>query len=88
MAIAPTMAVAWDARHQCHVLRYPDGAVQLNPSAAMILRLCDGQHTLAQITVELRAQFPEAPELPDDVMEFVQTALARGWITLQKRPAN
>jgi len=39
------------------VLRDPEGTVQLNDSAAEILRRCDGRHTVADIVSELEALF-------------------------------
>jgi pyrroloquinoline quinone biosynthesis protein D len=51
----------------------------LNDSAAAILELCDGTRTQEQVIAEFLAQ-PGRQELADDVRDFIQAALARGWI--------
>jgi pyrroloquinoline quinone biosynthesis protein D len=53
--------------------------VKLNPSAAEILKLCDGTRTIAQIIADLSAKFPEA-DLRTDVMHFLHAAHEQGWI--------
>jgi pyrroloquinoline quinone biosynthesis protein D len=55
--------------------------VKLNPSAAEILKHCDGQHTISQIIDDLKAQFEDA-DLEADVLRFLQTAQERGWIKI------
>lgn len=61
------------------VLLYPEGMVQLNSSAAEILRRCDGQHSLDEIVVELEAQFT-ATGLGPQVTDLLQEGQRRGWI--------
>lgn len=80
IAISPAMRLQYEPAQQCHVLLYPEGMVQLNPSAAAILELCDGSRTLEEITANLEARFPGHGELGRDVAEFVEVARARGWI--------
>lgn len=64
----------------CDVLLYPEGVVQLNESAAIILRQVDGKRSAADIAAELNRQFP-GEDLTADVREFLEIANARGWIT-------
>jgi pyrroloquinoline quinone biosynthesis protein D len=61
------------------VLLYPEGMVNLNPSAGEILKRCDGTRTVEAIVEELRQQFPGI-ELVGDVHEFLENAYERGWI--------
>ena len=61
------------------VLLYPEGMVQLNSSAAEILRRCDGQHRLDQIVAELEAQFTVSGLAPQ-VSDLLQEGQRRGWI--------
>lgn len=79
LRIAPGFRLQWEEAQQCHVLLYPEGMVNLNPSSAEILQRCDGENNMAAIISALEQQFPEI-ELADDVREFVQIALSNGWL--------
>ena len=61
------------------VLLYPEGMVQLNPSAAEILKRCDGERTLAGIVSELEAAF-NAQGLAPEVRNLLEEGQRRGWI--------
>ena len=54
------------------LLLYPEHGLVLNPSAAAILRLCDGR-SAAEIARELAAPL-------DDVLEFLRTLNDRGLV--------
>lgn len=71
----------WEPAQQAHVLLYPEGMVQLNPSAAEILKRCDGR-PLAALLADLQVAFPEV-ELEADVREFIAIALDKGWLDAQ-----
>ena len=62
------------------VLLYPEGMIKLSDSAGEILRMLDGERTVAQMIAELQARFPEADTLADDVTEFLGEAHAKQWI--------
>ncbi len=61
------------------VLHTPDGAVELNDSAAEILRRCDGRHTVAEIVSALEALF-EVRGISPQVQALLADGLHRGWI--------
>lgn len=65
-----------------HVLLYPEGMIKLNDSAALIGGLIDGERDVAAIIANLAAQFPDVPELGDDIEQFMEVARAEHWITL------
>ena len=65
-----------------HVLLYPEGMIKLNESAALIGGLIDGQRTVAAIIAELSQQFPDVPEVADDIEQFMEVARAEHWIVL------
>ncbi|NLJ12431.1 MAG: pyrroloquinoline quinone biosynthesis peptide chaperone PqqD [Gammaproteobacteria bacterium] len=70
----------WEPAQSCHVLLYPEGMIQLNDSAAHILKLVDEQRSVAQIISQLQEQFPDAPDLSDDVLAFMEVAYAQFWL--------
>jgi coenzyme PQQ biosynthesis protein PqqD len=67
-----------DVREE-HVLLIPEGAVRLNPTAAEVLELCDGERSLDEIVGELSARYDGA-DLRDDVVELVDALSQRGLV--------
>jgi pyrroloquinoline quinone biosynthesis protein D len=65
-----------------HVLLYPEGMIKLNESASAIGGLIDGQRSVAAIIEALRQQFPDVPELAEDIVQFMEVARAEHWIEL------
>ena len=61
------------------VLLYPEGMVQLNDSAAEILRRCDGRHTVAEIVGELEVLF-ETRGIAAQVQSLIEEGTRRGWL--------
>lgn len=61
------------------VLLYPEGMVQLNDSAAEILRRCDGRHTVATIVSELEALF-DTRGIAAQVQALIDEGMRRGWL--------
>lgn len=61
------------------VLLYPEGMVQLNPSAAEILKRCDGTATVDAIVGELEAAF-NAQGIAPEVQKLLEEGQRRGWI--------
>lgn len=61
------------------VLLYPEGMVQLNGSAAEILRRCDGERTVDAIIAELQTLFG-VENIGSQVRDMLQEGMRRGWI--------
>ena len=69
----------WEEAQQAYVLLYPEGLVRLNPSAAEILKRCDGKREVADIVSDLETAF-QASDLDADVRAFLDEAQRRGWL--------
>ena len=67
-----------DVREE-HVLLIPEGVVRLNPSAAEVLGLCDGQRSLDDIVGALSARY-EGADVRDDVLELVDAMAQKGLV--------
>ncbi len=80
IAIAPGFRLQWEEAQGAHVLLYPEGMVRLSGSAGAILSRCDGERTPDGVLASLREAFPGA-DLEADVVEFLDVALGKGWIT-------
>jgi pyrroloquinoline quinone biosynthesis protein D len=65
-----------DVREE-HVLLIPEGVVKLNPTAAEVLELCDGERSLDDIVGALSARYDGA-DVRDDVHELVDGMAQRG----------
>lgn len=69
----------YDHARQCELLLLPERVVELNETAGAILRLCDGQRTIAEMIGELEAKFVQTG-LRDDIVAFVASAGEMGWL--------
>lgn len=76
---SPLHRLQWEEAQQKYVILYPEGMVELNQSSAEILKLCDGNRTLAQIVTELEETFSTSG-LTNDITNFLNIALQNGWI--------
>ena len=70
----------YETAQSAWVLLYPEGMVQLNASAAEILRRCDGSRDVATIVAELEALF-EVQGIGPEVNQLLQEAQRRGWVS-------
>jgi len=68
--LARGVRLRYDAVRSTYMLLRPEGAVELNPSAAAVLELCDGERTVGAIVAELEAKYAGA-DLGDDVRELL-----------------
>ena len=69
----------YDEVREEHVLLIPEGAVRLNPTAAEVLELCDGERSLDDIVGALSARYGGA-EVRDDVLELVDAMARKGLV--------
>jgi len=67
-----------DVREE-HQLLIPEGVVRLNPTAAEVLALCDGERSLDDIAGALSARY-EGADVRDDVRELVDAMAQRGLV--------
>jgi len=62
-----------------HVLLVPEGLARLNPTAAEVLELCDGERSLDEIVSALSARY-DGFDLRDDVRGLVDAMARRGLV--------
>jgi len=67
-----------DVREE-HLLLIPEGAVRLNPTAAQVLELCDGERSLEEIVDALSARY-EGADIRDDIVELVDAMAQKGLV--------
>ncbi len=65
--LAKKARLKWDEREKKTMLLYPERGLLLNDTAAEIVKLCDGAHSVAQIVDTLVAKLAhESPEKQAD----------------------
>jgi pyrroloquinoline quinone biosynthesis protein D len=72
----------WEPAQDAHVLLYPEGMVKLNASAGEIMKRCDGEATVADITTDLERAFA-ATGLYEEIVRFMQIALEKSWLSIR-----
>ncbi len=78
--VAAKARLQWDGVRNRHILLYPEGLVALNPTAAEILGLCDGQRTVEEIVTALSTKY-ESAEITTDVQTLLAGLAAKGLVT-------
>jgi pyrroloquinoline quinone biosynthesis protein D len=71
--------LGYDDVREEHVLLVPEGLVRLNPTAAEVLALCDGERSFDDIVSALSARY-DGFDLRDDVRELVDAMTQRGLV--------
>ena len=69
----------YDEVREEHVLLIPEGVVRLNPTAAEVLELCDGERSLDDIVGALSERYPGV-DVSDDVLELVDAMAQKGLV--------
>ena len=77
--LATGARLRYDEVREEHVLLIPEGAVRLNPSAAEVLELCDGERSLDDIVGALSARY-EGADVRDDIVDLVDAMAQRGLV--------
>jgi pyrroloquinoline quinone biosynthesis protein D len=71
--------LGYDEVREEHVLLVPEGVVRLNPTAAEVLELCDGERSLDDIVGVLSERYDGA-DVRADVQELVDAMTQRGLV--------
>lgn len=72
----------WDDLRKQHWLLIPEGALQLNSTAAAILALCNGERTLNAIAAELKKQY-QGENVVEDVRHLLSRISKRGLLIVE-----
>ena len=75
--LATGARLRYDEVREEHLLLVPEGAVRLNPTAAQVLELCDGERSLEEIVGVLAARY-EGADVGEDVRDLVDAMTQRG----------
>ena len=70
----------WEDAQGCFVILFPEGMVKLNGGAGEVLNQVDGKRSVADIVAILKAKFPDAPDLDQDIIGMIELALEKAWL--------
>jgi pyrroloquinoline quinone biosynthesis protein D len=73
--LARHVRLRFDPARGRHVLLTPEAVTVLNGTGAVVLELCDGQRTVAEIVAELRGRYAHVDD--DEVRVFLDRLAAR-----------
>ena len=77
--LATGARLRYDEVREEHVLLVPEGVVRLNPTAAAVLELCDGQRSLDDIVAALGARYGGA-DVGADVRGLLDAMAGKGLV--------
>jgi pyrroloquinoline quinone biosynthesis protein D len=80
--LAPKVRLRWDRKDERYMLLYPERGLVLNGTAAQVVKLCTGEHTVAVILARLAEQYADQPAdaLEREVLTFLHAMVDRGLI--------
>ncbi len=79
-AIALHHRFQWEEAQNCYVILFPEGMVKLNGGAGEVLNMVDGKRTVTDIMTELKAKFPDALDLEQDIIGMLELAIEKAWL--------
>jgi coenzyme PQQ biosynthesis protein PqqD len=80
--LAAKARLRFDRKSERFLLLYPEKGLVLNPTAADILRLCTGEHTVEGIVEQLAGKYATEPReaVEREVLDFLRTMADRGLV--------
>ncbi len=80
--LAPKVRLRLDRQTRRYLLLYPEKGMQLNPTAADIVQLCTGEHTVAEIVARLAEKYAPQPRevIEREVLSFLEALSARALV--------
>ena len=80
--LAAKARLRFDRKSTRYMLLYPERGLVLNPTAADIVQLCTGEHTVGAIAERLAAKYAMKPReaIEQEVLTFLDAMAARGLV--------
>ncbi len=70
----------WEEAQQNYVILFPEGMVKLHGGAGEILKRLDGKVSVGDVVADLKATFPEAENIENDIIGMFELAVSKGWL--------
>ena len=80
--LAPKVRLRWDHKDNRYMLLYPERGLVLNATAAEVVKLCTGEHTVAAIVERLAELYAPQPAdaIEREVLAFLHAMVERALI--------
>lgn len=80
--LAPKARIRFDRHTDRFLLLYPERGLQLSATAAEIVQLCTGEHTVTEMVERLAVKYATQPRanLEREMLEFLGTLAERGLV--------
>ena len=79
--LAAKARLRYDRKAERYMLLYPEKGLVLNPTAADVVQLCTGEHTVGAIVDQLAAKYGhDVPTVEREVMNLLVALTERGLI--------
>jgi len=80
--LAAKARLRYDRKSTRYMLLYPERGLVLNPTAADIVQLCTGEHTVEAIVQRLAEKYTSQPReaIAQEVQTFLDVMAARGLV--------
>lgn len=74
--------VRFDSKTEKHLLLYPERGLELNATAAEIVKLCTGEHTVGEMARTLASRYPglAQEEIETQMSRFLASLADRGLV--------
>ena len=79
-AIALHHRFQWEEAQQSYVILFPEGMIKLHGGAGEILKRVDGKASVGDIVADLKATFPDVPDIEDDILGMFDLAMGKAWL--------
>jgi pyrroloquinoline quinone biosynthesis protein D len=79
-AIALHHRFQWEEAQQSYVILFPEGMVKLHGGAGEVIKRVDGKATVGEIVADLKAAFPDAEGIENDIMNMFDLAFGKAWL--------
>jgi pyrroloquinoline quinone biosynthesis protein D len=80
-AIAPHHRFQWEEAQDSYVILFPEGMIKLHGGAGEILKRVDGVASVGDIVTDLKATFPDAPDIEKDIYGMFDLAVGKTWLS-------
>jgi len=80
--LAPKVRLRWDRKESRHMLLYPERGLVLNETAADVVQLCTGEHSVSEIVERLAEKYAPHPReaVEREVLAFLGAMVERGLV--------
>jgi pyrroloquinoline quinone biosynthesis protein D len=79
-ALAHHHRFQWEEAQQSYVILFPEGMVKLHGGAGEILKRLDGKASVGDVVADLKATFPDAANIENDIMGMLELAVGKAWL--------